>query len=174
MPPLLRSPVLTDFDAYVGSFTRRPALTQAYVFLRDFLAALSGASTLAAQSPHLSHLVFTNEPYQPLALSMRQASGGAYRLSLSQFQSESPSSPFALHLEFLLQPDAFGELASATVQSYRNDCSGVATSISGSAAEDVALLAIFADSFLSDLASQQFLPAAHDFAATSLPVHRSA
>ena len=95
-------------------------------------------------------------------------------LLLSQFLSESPASPVALHLEFLLEPNAFGELASASVQSYRNEDSGIALSVTGSTAADVSRLVSFADSFLADLASQQFLPAAHNFAAVSRSLLRLA
>ena len=171
---LIRSPVLTDLADCVDAFTHRTAITPAYVFLHDFLAALSGASTLAAQSTKLSHLLFAHEPYQLLALSMHQASRGAFMLLMSQFLSESPASPVALHLEFLLEPNALGEFASASVQSYRNDYSGIAVSVSGSTAEDTSRLVSFADSFLADLASQQFLPAAYAFAAASLSLHRPA
>ena len=171
---LLRSPVLMDFADSVDAFSYRPAITPAYVFLGDFLAALSGASTLAAQSTKLTRLLFSHEPYQLLALSMRQTSRGAFMLLLSQFLSESPASPVALHLEFLLEPNAFGELASASVQSYRNEDSGIALSVTGSTAADVSRLVSFADSFLADLASQQFLPAAHNFAAVSRSLLRLA
>ncbi len=173
---LLRSPVLMDFadTDTVDAFTHRPTITPAYVFLRDFLTALSGAPTLAAQSTKLTRLLFSHEPYQLLALSMRQASRGTFMLLLSQFLSESPASPVALHLEFLLEPNAFGELASASVQSYRNEDSGIALSVTGSTAADVSRLVSFADSFLADLASQQFLPAAHNFAAVSRSLLRLA
>jgi hypothetical protein len=79
-----------------------------------------------------------------------------------------------LHLEFLLEPNAFGEFASASVQSYRNEDSGIALSVAGSTAADVSRLVSFADSFLADLASQQFLPAAHNFAAVSRSLLRLA
>jgi hypothetical protein len=163
-----------DFADTVDAFNQRLAITPAYVFLGDFLAALSGASTLAAQSTKLTRLLFTHEPYQLLALSMRHVSRGAFMLLLSQFLSESPASPVALHLEFLLEPNAFGELASASVQSYRNEDSGIALRVDGSTAADVSRLVSFADSFLADLASQQFLPAAHAFAAVSRSLVRLA